>query len=493
MPCTTILAGKNATYDGSTFAARNEDSGAGRFNPKKLVVVQPEEQPRLYRSVLSHLEIPLPDRPLRYTAMPNALPDEGIWGAAGVNAENVAMTATETITSNPRVLAADPLVRLHPGKHGKPEVPGGIGEEDMLTLILPYIHSAREGVLRLGQLLETYGTWEMNGIAFQDAEEVWWLETIGGHHWIARRVPDDAYVFMPNQFGMDRFDLDDAFGAKKEHLCSPNLRSFLEVNHLDTGMGGDFNPRLAFGSHSDADHVYNTPRAWYGLRYFNPSTFVWDGPAADFRPDSDDLPWCLVPERKLTPEDVKYILSSHYQGTPFDPYAIHGNAEMRGAFRPIGVNRNNFLALTQIRPGLPEDYRALEWLAFGSNVFNAFVPLYANVEKVPKYFSNTGKNVTTESFYWCNRLIAALADSAYQDCIPEVERYAQLVPSKGLATILEYDRIQAKDRSGRGAELRVEANKTIARMLRKCTEKLLAKVLYKTSLNMKNGYTRSDG
>ncbi len=31
---------------------------------------------------------------------------------------------------------------------------------------------------------------------------------------------------------------------------------------------------------------------------------------------SDDLPWCMVPERKVTPEDIKYMLSSHYQGTP---------------------------------------------------------------------------------------------------------------------------------------------------------------------------------
>lgn len=28
----------------------------------------------------------------------------------------------------------------------------------------------------------------------------------------------------------------------------------------------------------------------------------------------------LVPEKKLTVEDVKYVLSTHYQGTPYDPY-----------------------------------------------------------------------------------------------------------------------------------------------------------------------------
>ncbi len=46
MPCTTILVGKNASYDGSTMIARNDDSASGHFTPKKFVVVHPEEQPR---------------------------------------------------------------------------------------------------------------------------------------------------------------------------------------------------------------------------------------------------------------------------------------------------------------------------------------------------------------------------------------------------------------------------------------------------------------
>ena len=203
MACTTILVGKHASYDGSTMIARNDDSGSGHFTPKKFTVVQPEEQPRHYRSVLSHVEIELPDNPMRYTSMPNALEGEGIWAASGVNEANVAMTATETITSNPRVLGADPLVEYHPAQDGAEEVPGGIGEEDIVCLVLPYIRSAREGVQRLGSLLEQYGTYEMNGIAFQDVDEIWWLETIGGHHWIAKRVPDDVYVVMPNQLGID--------------------------------------------------------------------------------------------------------------------------------------------------------------------------------------------------------------------------------------------------------------------------------------------------
>lgn len=83
----------------------------------------------------------------------------------------------------------------------------------------------------------------MNGIAFQDADEIWWLETIGGHHWIARKVPDDVYVMMPNQFGMDQFDLEDALSNQKEYMCSADLKEFVEKYHLNLSQDGTFNPR----------------------------------------------------------------------------------------------------------------------------------------------------------------------------------------------------------------------------------------------------------
>ena len=73
----------------------------------------------------------------------------------------------------------------------------------------------------------------MNGIAFSDVDEIWWLETIGGHHWIAKRVPDDAYVTMPNQLGIDYFDLADAEGDQVEHMASADLRSWMRAHHLD--------------------------------------------------------------------------------------------------------------------------------------------------------------------------------------------------------------------------------------------------------------------
>ena len=493
MACTTILVGKKASYDGSTMIARNDDSGSGHFTAKKFVTIHPGEQSAVYKSVLSHVEIELPQNPMRFTAVPNAVEGKGIWAASGVNEANVGMTATETITSNPRVLGADPLVEYHPARDGQPEAVGGIGEEDLVYLVLPYIHSAREGVERLGDLLGKYGTYETNGIAFQDVDEIWWLETVGGHHWIARKVPDDVYVVMPNQLGLDRFDLEDALAEKESYMCSADMREFIAENHLDLSLNGNLNPRDAFGSHDDADHVYNTPRAWFMLRYFNPRTKVWDGPDADFTPRSDDLPWCMVSEKKITPEDVKYALSSHYQGTPYDPYEGHGDPAMQGIFRSIGINRNDFMALIQMRPDVPEEFRAVEWIAFASNAFNAMAPFYANVSETPDYLANTTKEISTDNFYWSSRMIAAMADASYGKSVFHIERYQLAVQSKGHALIGQYDKKLRREADfAKRAALREQANREIADMLKQETADTLGKVLFELSSQMKNSYSRSD-
>ena len=158
MPCTTILVGRKATHDGSTIIARNDDGG---FEAKRLLAHPAREKATTYKTVISHLTVELPEKALRYTDCPNVSKTNGVWPACGINEANVAMTATETITSNARVVGADPYVRYQEKKgRNTKEVPGGIGEEDLVTLVLPYIHSAREGVLRTGALLEQYGTYE---------------------------------------------------------------------------------------------------------------------------------------------------------------------------------------------------------------------------------------------------------------------------------------------------------------------------------------------
>lgn len=486
MPCTTVLVGKKASYDGSTLISRNDDAPSGVFCEKKLVVVQPKDQPRKYTSKIAHRTIDLPEDPLSYTAMPSVNDKQGIWATGGINSENVAMTATETITSNPLVLGADPLVEYKPSQGKEKEVSGGIGEEDLVVLVLPYIHTAREGVLRLGALLEKYGTYECNGVAFSDKDSVWWLESIGGHHWIARRVRDDEVVIMANQFGIDRFDFDDAYGEGKENLCSKDLKEFMEKNHLDLNLDSTFNPRFAFGSHDDSDHVYNTPRTWYLLSYLNRGLLEKEG----YGPESDDIPWSFVPSRKVTIEDLKYLLSSHYQGTKYDCYARFNDSPEKGKYRPIGISRTCFVSVLQIRGYAPKQIAAIEWLGFASNVFNTLLPFYTNTTSVPEYLGNTTLTVNSNNFYWSSRLISALADAHFNTAIVHIERYQEKTMSFGHQLINKYDEWISKAKNK--TDLLRQANQEISDTYQKETDKVLGDVLYDASCLMKNGYSRSD-
>ena len=88
-------------------------------------------------------------------------------------------------------------------------------------------------------------------------------------------------------------------------------------------------------------------------------------------------------EKKITVEDVKYVLSSHYQGTPYDPYASYGDKTMCGAYRSIGINRNDVMALIQMRP----EGEPIQWLAFASNAFNVLAPLYTDIDTTSGYLS----------------------------------------------------------------------------------------------------------
>ena len=511
MACTTILVGKGATNDCSTIIARNEDCENGDFNAKSMVVVTPEEQPRTYTDVNSHLTIELPDNPVRYICTPNTDPSDGVWGEAGINAANVSMSATETISSNARVLGADPLVTYQPATDGSTEKPGGIGEEDLITIILPYIKTAREGVTRMGGLLEKYGTYEMNGVAFGDSDEVWYIETIGGHHWIARRVPDDCYVAQPNKFGIDRFDLDDAYGAQTEYMCSSDLAEWMAANQLDVtyGLEGSapddkffgvhtiFNPRQVFGSYTQLDIIYNNPRAWYIYSVASRSTGLFTGADAKYGPESMDIPWCMKPDAKLSAMDVKNILSSNYDGTIYDPYDSMGTPETRRRYRNIGINRTCECSVLQIRGNAPKAVRGVQWVSFGSGTFNTSIAMLSNVKKVPDYLATTMK-ITPEKFYWANRLIAGLADPEYFDNMQTLLTFQQTTMAEGYEHLHAIDEKASKMSGADDMDdasiiaMAEESNQELCDFIQKQNDDLLASALYTRSMNMKNAFNLQD-
>lgn len=384
--CTAMLVGKDASIDGSTMIARDNDAH-GSIEPQRFIVVKPEDQKQDYQSTITGLKIKLPADPMKYTLTPRTILTEGIWGASGINSANVAMSATETITTNSRILGVDPYNY------------DGISEEDLEVIVLPYIHSAREGVERLGKLLEKYGTYEPNGISFADKDEIWWLETIGGHNWAAVKIPDDAYVVAPNRMNIDDFDFD-----SDDTMASTNLKSIIDEYHLNPDRD-KINLRHIFGSSTIRDSEYNNPRAWYIQKLFNPEI--------EQDPRDQDLPFICHSKKKLSLEDIKFALGTHYENTPYDVYGHMGSEDEKKMFRPIGINRNHSLHVLQIRNGVPDEIAGIHWVAFGVNTFDTIVPFYANIEDTPATYRDTPAKFDPHSIYWLSKAMGLLGDYDY--------------------------------------------------------------------------------
>lgn len=415
--CTEILVGKAASMDGSTIVARNED-GYGPINPIKFVVHPATDQKQAtFTSAVTGVNVSLPDHAYRYTGTPQADQSDGQYEEAGINEFNVGMSATETTATNARVLGYDPLVN------------DGINEEAMITLVLPYVKTAKEGAQRLGALLEKYGTGESNSIAFNDKNEIWYLETAGGHHWAAMRLPEDSYAIAPNQTLMQEVNLDDP----DNFLVATDLVDFVTKYHLNP-TPGTFNFREIFGTHGEDDAYYNTPRTWYGQKLFNPEV-------TDQQPTDQDMPFTRQPSKKIAIEDVEFFLSSHYNGTPYDPFGTFasGSADDQRKYRPIAMDRNQCSSILQIRNDVDDDHAAIQWIAMGFFAYAPYVPFFTNINDTPEDYKNTTTEVSVDNVYWLNKTLSVLIEPHFHEFVESVNAFREGCQSYGRARVAATD------------------------------------------------------
>ncbi|WP_301049370.1 C69 family dipeptidase [Lactobacillus intestinalis] len=468
--CTAMLVGKDATLDGSTMIARDED-GYGGINEKLFVVNKARHYDEEYVSKYNGFKMHLEGDGCRWTGTPTADESEGRWDEQGINEYNVAMSATETEATNARCLGHDPLVK------------NGINEDSMVYLVLPFIKTAREGVKRLGQLIEKYGTGESNGIAFSDNEEVWYLETGAGHQWVAARVPDDSYAICPNIMVIQNVDFDDP----DNFMYASTIRDFVEENHLNPSQDGAFNFRDIFGTKDEADAFYNTPRTWYGQKLFNPSI--------EQDPTSQEMPFTRVPEKKIGVEDVEKFLTSHYNGTEYDPMDTYssGDEKKQKMFRSIALDRNQESSILQIRNDVPKELAGVQWINMGFYAYSPYVPFYTNIENTPANYQVADHTVDPDhSAYWLYKTLQVLVEPRYHQYIYQINAYRDECQSYGVGRVSEIDK-EAKDKHGDMlTSFLTSANEVTANEITKKTKTLMSDLVRQALNSSKYQFERGD-
>ncbi|WP_125604494.1 C69 family dipeptidase [Lapidilactobacillus bayanensis] len=380
--CTSILIGKNATADGSVIIGRNEDSRTAW--PKHLQFnTRTTQKNAIFKSKDNKFQMALPEVAFQYSATPEWTDRYGVFAEDGINEYHVAVSATESAYGNAQVLAYDPF-----------ELETGILEEAIVTVVLPYVKTAREGVQLLGQIINEHGSAEGNGILFGDQKEAWYFEVASGHQWVAQRIPDDSYAVVANQIAIETVDFTDP----DHFLTSPNLREFVAENRL-WPENQTFNFRRIFGTADDSDLVYNTPRVWSGQRLLTPSV--------QQDPEDFNLPFTQMPDFPITIKDAARVLSDHYQNTPYDLVA-HPDAVKR--YRPISVATTQESHLLQLRNVEATNLVGLHWLAMGVSAQSVYVPFYSAGSKVPPMYTRGKETYTTNSAYWVFKQASVLLD-----------------------------------------------------------------------------------
>ncbi|MCW3763765.1 C69 family dipeptidase [Weissella confusa] len=392
--CTTVLVGRNATIDGSTMAARNDDTFAP-LTPQRFVTYPAyHNHPNQVKAYLNKCVINRPADGYRYQGTPNVdYKTEGVFDESGFNEKNVGMSATESVYANARVLACDPL-----------NTETGINEDLIVAATLPFIDSARDGVAYLGKLIAKYGSAEGNGVIFSDKDDVWYMEIVTGHHWVAQRIPDDAYAVTGNRIAIQQVDFND----KANFMWSDGIQEFVSKNHLNPDKY-EWNFRHIFGTADIFDQHYNTPRQWYGHKVLNPET--------EFDPLDFDIPFIMQTDHRITLEDVEKILSSHYQGTPYDPLGHEGTDQQKHMFRPISLNRTQNSHVLQVRNDLPEAASTIMWMSFGIPTFTPYVPFFGNAEDIDVSYRETPEklNMDLKSAYWMYRALSMIVESHHAE------------------------------------------------------------------------------
>ncbi|GAA0781617.1 C69 family dipeptidase [Hathewaya limosa] len=392
--CTTVVAGKNATVDGSTINARNEDMSTAWT---KRFIVHPHKVNKegdMYISKANGFTYPLPKESFKYTATPEWDTSDGDFEEAGINEYEVAVSSTESATANDKAQAADPLVE------------NGIDEDSVNSIILPRVKTAREGVKLLGKIVEEKGATEAYGVIISDPNEVWYVETGSGHQWVAQRVPDDCYAVIPNILVIDKVNLEDT----NNFMGSKNLIKFAEEKGLyDPKKDGEFSFKKAYGTDSKKDYKYNYPRTWLGQKILSPSVKQEIG--------RNDYKLFMKPDKKISVEDVAKVLRAHYEGTEYDCYGKYKNE-----YRTINAEHTMESHILQCRSNLPKGVGGVHWIALGVPETSVYVPFYSGITETPKAYQIGTNTPDYKSAYWTYRRTGVLTKPYYHDYLGRITK-----------------------------------------------------------------------
>jgi dipeptidase len=157
--------------------------------------------------------------------------------------------------------------------------------------------------------------------------------------------------------------------------------------------------------------------------------------------DQQRYPFTVVPDKKLSVQDLIAIKRDHYEGTELDltkglaagPFGNPNRYSTRSEHKPearntlrweraISMFRCSYSFVSQARSWLPDPIGGVLWFGEDSPQTTCYIPLYCQITEVPESFSSGSRLVFDKDYaWWAFNFVSNWADLKYSYMIEDVK------------------------------------------------------------------------
>lgn len=326
---------------------------------------------------------------------------------------------------------------------------GLIDYGSLIYITLQRSKSAREAIKVMTSLVETYGYYsEGETFTICDPDEAWILEMQGCGAdrkvskervvWVARRIPDNAICGHANQSRIGRFPLKD----KENVLYSKNVIKYARKMGWFTGKDEEFSWKDAYAAPDFGGRRICDARVW---TFFNRHVKGMDRYlpwALGKDKDAEDMPLWVIPDKKVSVQDVMTAMRDHYEGTPmaidstdigggiwempYRPTPLYYKVDGKKYFneRPVSTQQTAWTFVSQMRSWLPREVGGCFWFGNDDPNMVAYTPIYCSMTKQPECYNTPGADDLTfsdKNAFWVENWVSNMVYPRYSMLFPALK------------------------------------------------------------------------
>ena len=315
----------------------------------------------------------------------------------------------------------------------------------LIYIALQRSKTAREAIKVMTTLVQTYG-YCSGGETFTicDPNEAWIMEMQGKGPgsksvvWVALRIPDDAICAHANQSRIGKFNMKD----KQNVMYSKDVITFARSKGWFSGADKDFNWKQVYAAPDFSGRRFCDARVWAFFNHFTKGFDRYLPWALGKDKDAEDMPLWIIPEKKLSVQDVQEAMRDHYEGTPLalDSTSIGGgiwqmpyrptplmftcNGKKYFNERPTSTQQTAFSYVAQMRNWLPRQIGGVLWFGNDDGNMIAYTPIYCGNTVQPECYNTPGADALTFSMknaYWVCNWVSNMVYPRYSAMFPSLK------------------------------------------------------------------------